>query len=46
MLEVVVLGGGFCGAAVAKHLDKVKGLKVVLIDDEDFFEYTPGLVDM
>lgn len=42
MKRVVVIGGGFAGATVAKKLkDKCD---LTLIDTEDFFEYTPGIL--
>ncbi len=42
-MKVVILGGGFCGALVAKLLDKRKNTEVVLIDKKDYFEYTPSI---
>jgi len=39
--QVVVIGGGFTGAYVAKHLEKE--FSVTLIDTKDYFEYTPGI---
>ncbi len=42
MKKVVVIGGGFAGATAAK---KLKGkCDLTLIDTEDFFEYTPGIL--
>ena len=42
MKKVVVIGGGFVGTTVAKKLDGKCNL--TLIDAEDFFEYTPGIL--
>lgn len=42
-MKVVILGGGFCGALIAKKLDKKKELEVVLIDKKEYFEYSPSL---
>jgi apoptosis-inducing factor 2 len=42
MKKVVVIGGGFAGATVAKKLKSKCDL--TLIDTEDFFEYTPGIL--
>lgn len=42
LMNVVILGGGFCGATVAKILDSEKNIKVTLIDKNPFFEYNPS----
>ncbi|MEK6893955.1 MAG: FAD-dependent oxidoreductase [Nanoarchaeota archaeon] len=42
MKRVVVIGGGFAGAKVAKKLNGKCNL--TLIDTEDYFEYTPGIL--
>src|SRR5687767_11071478 len=42
MKKVVVIGGGFAGANVAKKLNGKCDL--TLIDTEDYFEYTPGIL--
>lgn len=42
-MKVVVIGGGFCGALVAKLLSKKKDVELVLIDKKDYFEYTPSV---
>lgn len=42
MKRVVVIGGGFAGTAVAKKLNGKCDL--TLIDTEDYFEYTPGIL--
>ena len=41
-MKVVIVGGGFCGATIAKALDAVKDISVVLIDKNPFFEYNPS----
>lgn len=40
--KVVIIGGGFAGTHVAKHLEK--SFDVVLIDTKDYFEFTPGIL--
>ncbi len=42
MKKVVVIGGGFAGARVAKKLNGKCNL--TLIDTVDYFEYTPGIL--
>ncbi|MBM3232020.1 hypothetical protein FJZ21_01420 [Candidatus Pacearchaeota archaeon] len=42
MKRVVVIGGGFAGARVAKKLNGKCNL--TLIDTEDYFEYAPGIL--
>jgi len=42
-MKVIILGGGFCGSWVAKKLDSVKDLDVVIIDTKEHFEYTPSI---
>jgi NADH dehydrogenase FAD-containing subunit len=42
-MKVIILGGGFCGAMIAKKLDRQEELDVTLIDTKEYFEYTPSL---
>lgn len=42
MKKVVIIGGGFCGARVAKNLQST--FEVTLIDDKEYFEFTPGVL--
>ena len=42
MKKVVVIGGGFAGAYIARHLEK--DFDVTLIDTKDYFEFTPGIL--
>ncbi len=42
MEHIVIAGGGFSGSAIAKSLSSF--FKVTLIDDKDYFEYTPGIL--
>ncbi len=42
-MKVVILGGGFCGAWVAKKLDANPSFDIVLIDTKEYFEYTPSI---
>jgi NADH dehydrogenase FAD-containing subunit len=41
---VVILGGGFAGATLAKKLDQDKRLNVILVDQKPFFESTPEVL--
>jgi len=40
--HVVVIGGGFAGFVVARHMRK--HYNVTLIDAKEYFEYTPGIL--
>jgi NADH dehydrogenase FAD-containing subunit len=42
MKRVVIIGGGFCGARVAKKLQE--NFSVTLVDTKDYFEFTPGVL--
>ena len=42
MKRLVILGGGFAGAKIAKALENYYG--TVFIDDKDYFEFTPGIL--
>lgn len=42
-MKVIIVGGGFCGALVAKKLEKVKNISTILIDKKSYFEYQPSL---
>ncbi len=42
-MQVVIVGGGFCGSMVAKKLDKHKNLEITLINKNRYFEFSPGL---
>ncbi|MBX4196185.1 FAD-dependent oxidoreductase [Candidatus Pacearchaeota archaeon] len=42
MKRVIVIGGGFAGAYCARHLEK--DFSVTLIDNKDYFEFTPGVL--
>ncbi len=41
MKKIVVIGGGFAGAYIARKLEK--DFDVTLIDSKDYFEFTPGI---
>lgn len=43
MKKVVIVGGGFCGALVARELDRRGGFDVTLVDKKNYFEYTPSI---
>lgn len=38
----MIIGGGFAGAYIARHLEK--DFDVTLIDTKDYFEFTPGIL--
>lgn len=40
--RVVIIGGGFCGSRVARHLQYQCDL--TMIDTKDFFEFTPSIL--
>ncbi|MEK6891211.1 MAG: FAD-dependent oxidoreductase [Nanoarchaeota archaeon] len=42
MKKLVILGGGFAGAKIAKALEKK--FEVTLIDSKDYYEFTPGIL--
>jgi len=42
-MKVIIVGGGFCGALVAKKLEKNKDIELTLLDKKQYFEYRPGL---
>ena len=42
--RVAVLGGGFAGLTAARTLAKDRQIEVLLIDQRDYFEYTPGIL--
>lgn len=42
VMRVIIVGGGFCGALVAKKLGRRKDMEVLLFDKKDYFEFTPG----
>ena len=42
-MNIVIVGGGFCGAIVAKKLEKQKQHNITLIDKKNYFEYSPSL---
>jgi len=42
MKKLVIIGGGFAGAKIAKTLEKE--FETTLIDTKDYFEFTPGIL--
>lgn len=42
MKKVIIIGGGFSGAHIARELEK--DFDVILIDSKDYFEFTPGIL--
>lgn len=42
MKKVVIIGGGFAGAKIARELQR--DFSVTLIDSKDYFEFTPGVL--
>jgi len=43
-VRVGILGGGFAGLTAARTLAAHRRVQVVLIDQRDYFEYTPGIL--
>lgn len=41
---VVIVGGSFGGLTAVKHLEADPSFRVVLIDQREYFEYTPGVL--
>ena len=44
MKNLVIIGGGFAGAYIAKKLEKDKNFNITLIDTKDYYEFTPGIL--
>lgn len=44
MKKVVIIGGGFAGAAAAKELERCPNIRTILIDTKDYFEFTPSVL--
>jgi len=44
MKRVVIIGGGFTGTHCTKNLEKNKNFQVTLIDNKNYFEYTPSVL--
>lgn len=42
-MKVSIIGGGFCGVLIAKKLEKIDDIKIVLIDNKSYYEYQPSL---
>ena len=42
--RVAVLGGGFAGLTAARTLASHRAVEVLLIDQREYFEYTPGIL--
>ena len=42
-MEIIIVGGGFCGSTLALYLDKHTTINTTLIDNKQYFEYTPAL---
>jgi NADH dehydrogenase len=48
--RIVIIGGGFAGTAIARHLEKIlrreKQVEITLVDSENFFTFTPLLPEV
>ena len=42
--KIVVIGGGFAGSHISRKFDKDKDFQVTLVDNKDYFEFTPSIV--
>lgn len=42
-MKIVILGGGFCGALIAKKLDAARELEIILIEKKHYFDYSPSI---
>ena len=42
--RIVIIGGGFAGSYIARYFDKNKNYHVTLIDNKNYFEFTPSIV--
>ncbi|WP_455368267.1 NAD(P)/FAD-dependent oxidoreductase [[Eubacterium] cellulosolvens] len=42
-MKLIIIGGGFCGAIIAKKFDKRRDVDVILIDKKSYYEYTPSI---
>ena len=42
--RVAVLGGGFAGLTAARTLAADPNVEVLLVDQREYFEYTPGIL--
>lgn len=43
MKRLIIVGGGFAGSIIAKKIEN-KNFEVILIDNKDYFEFTPGIL--
>lgn len=41
---MAIIGGGFAGVHIAKYLDRDDDFKVILIDNKEYFEYSPTML--
>lgn len=44
--RVIIIGGGFGGTLIAQLLSSFSEFEIILIDDKDYFEYTPSLTKL
>ena len=42
--RVAILGGGFAGLTAARTLSAQPNCEVLLVDQREYFEYTPGIL--
>lgn len=45
-MNIIIAGGGFCGCLVAKYFQNDKRFNVTLIDEKNYFEYSPGIIKL
>ncbi len=42
-MNLIIVGGGFCGASIAQKLGEINDINISLIDKKTYFEYRPSL---
>jgi NADH dehydrogenase FAD-containing subunit len=43
-MRLAIIGGGFCGAMLAREFKRRKDVEVMLFDRKSYFEFTPGIL--
>ncbi len=45
-MNIIIVGGGFCGCLIAKYFQNDKRFNVTLIDEKNYFEYVPSIIKL